>query len=68
MAIKENKFGKDLRWIDVCSPSREEIEKIKQEFNFNHHLLHDCFDPDHLPKYDIIEGVHFFSSDIIIMQ
>lgn len=41
MAIKENMFGKELRWIDVSSPAREEIEKIKQEFNFNHHLLHE---------------------------
>ncbi len=59
MAIKENSFANDLKWIDIASPTREEIEKIKQDFKFNHHLLHDCLDPDHLPKYDLIEGVHF---------
>lgn len=59
MPVKENVLCEGVKWLDISNPLREEVEKINQEYNFHHHLLHDCMDPGHLPKYDVIRNVHF---------
>ncbi len=59
MPVKDTLFADNLQWIDLANPTREEIERINQEYGFHHHLLHDCLDPGHLPKYDEIKSVHF---------
>ena len=59
MPVKECEIDTSIKWIDIANPTREEVEKVKQDYQFNHNLLHDCLDPDHLPKYDVINDVHF---------
>jgi len=59
MPVKEISLCEGVKWIDVANPAREEVENINQDYNFHHHLLHDCMDPGHLPKYDVIKNVHF---------
>ena len=59
MPVKQIPLCEGVNWIDIANPTREEVEKINQEYNFHHHLLHDCMDPGHLPKYDVIKSVHF---------
>lgn len=59
MAVKEHIFGNNIKWIDVVEPTREELEGISKEHNFNRYLLFDCLDPDHLPKYEFNNNIHF---------
>jgi len=59
MAVKEQFFGDGIRWLDLVDPTQHEIERINKEYDFNPHLLTDAMDPDHLPKYDEVEEMHF---------
>jgi magnesium transporter len=52
MPVKESQLCEGIRWIDIASPARDEVEKLNQDYGFQHHLLHDCLDADQLlPKY-----------------
>ncbi len=46
-------------WTDVLDPSAEEMEQISNEFNLNEHVVRDCMQPEHLPKYELVDDVHF---------
>ena len=59
MAVKEYTFGEGIKWIDLCDPSRQEMHVVNEQYEFNPHLLTDTMDPDHLPKYDEVENMHF---------
>ncbi len=59
MAINECVFGNQVKWMDITSPAREELESIFRSYGFNSFLLFDTLDPDHLPKFDVIRDLHF---------
>ena len=44
--------GKAFHWLDIVNPTREELEKIGVEYGLNPALIHDCMDPEHLPKHE----------------
>lgn len=46
-------------WTDVLNPSKEEMEQISKEYNLNDHAVRDCMQPEHLPKYELVDDVHF---------
>jgi magnesium transporter len=48
-----------INWVDVTDPSPDEMQEISKEYNLNAHLVRDCLEPDHLPKYDYVDDVHF---------
>ncbi len=48
-----------INWVDVTDPSPAEMQEISKEYNLNAHLVRDCLEPDHLPKYDYVDDVHF---------
>lgn len=48
-----------FQWVDVVTPTHEELDKLADEFNLHHTSIQDCLDPEHLPKFEKIENVNF---------
>src|SRR4051812_43909802 len=48
-----------VRWIDVTDPSASEMERLSHEYGLNENIVRDCMQPEHLPKYEFVDGVHF---------
>ncbi len=46
-------------WTDILNPSKEEMEEISKEYHLNEHIVRDCMQPEHLPKYELVDDVHF---------
>ena len=59
MAIKETPVCNNIKWIDITEPSVQEMETISKEYNLHYQLVRDCMQPDHLPKYDLVDDVNF---------
>ncbi|EIJ43923.1 Mg2+/Co2+ transporter [Beggiatoa alba B18LD] len=49
----------DFQWIDVVSPTYEELENLGHEFSIHQTAIQDCLQPEHLPKQEDIKGVNF---------
>ncbi len=48
-----------MEWIDVTDPTQHEMEKLALEYNLNAYTVRDCLQPEHLPKYEFVDDVHF---------
>ena len=59
MAIKECEVCEDVQWIDVLDPSQQEMDELTQRFSLNSFVVRDCLQPEHLPKYEFVDDVHF---------
>ncbi len=46
-------------WIDLHNPTNEEVLELSRIHNLNHHIVQDSFQPEHLPKYEFADDVHF---------
>ncbi len=42
----------EFTWIDITSPTSEDLSKVSERYALNHHNLQDCLEPDHLPKFE----------------
>lgn len=53
-------LGNDtLFWIDVTSPTEEELDSLAQRFKLHTTSLKACLEPMHLPKYESVEDTRF---------
>jgi len=59
MSRKEQLICEDIKWIDITDPSMQEMEELSKEYGLNQHIVRDCMQPEHLPKYEFTDGVHF---------
>jgi magnesium transporter len=59
MAIKEQAVCEGVRWIDVFDPTQQEVDELAATFNLNAYTVRDCLQPEHLPKYEFVDDVHF---------
>lgn len=59
MAKKEQAICEGIQWVDLTEPTATEIEELSELYKLNKHTLKDCLDPEHLPKYELDEDVHF---------
>ncbi len=59
MPVKEHNICEGIIWIDVADPSTQEMDKLSKDYGLNNHLVRDCMEPAHFPKYDIVDDVHF---------
>jgi magnesium transporter len=57
--VKQQDIGEGLTWIDVADPSVPEMEELSRQYGLNQHTVKDCLQPEHLPKYEFVDGVHF---------
>jgi magnesium transporter len=58
MNIHEIKANK-LRWINVNNPAQEEIDYLRDEFDFHPLALEDCVTPTHRSKIDEYKKYYF---------
>lgn len=54
MPLNEHIICKDVIWNDVCDPTEMEMKKLSEEFKLNPHIVKDCMEPMHLPKFDVV--------------
>lgn len=47
-------------WVDVESPTAEDLKFLHERYEINNLLLEDTMDPNHLPKYEEDGNVKFF--------
>ena len=59
MAINGYEVCDGIKWIDVLNPSQAEMQELSDEFHLNNHAVRDCMQPEHLPKYEMVDDVHF---------
>lgn len=52
-------IGGTIKWIDVTNPSNEEVAELSKTYNLNHLTVQDSLQPEHLPKYEFADDVHF---------
>jgi magnesium transporter len=59
MARKEQPICEGINWIDINDPSMQEMQQLSEQFGLNQHIVQDCMQPEHLPKYEFVDEVHF---------
>ena len=59
MPSKEQIICDNKTWIDVLNPSKEEIMALSHRYGLNEHIVRDCMEPEHLPKYESVDEVNF---------
>jgi magnesium transporter len=59
---------RDLEWIDVTKPGKEDMAELAERFSLHSNALEDCLDPAHLPKFEEMVGVNFLITRIIDRQ
>lgn len=53
------KDDRGFEWIDITHPEQEELQQIALKYQLHEASVHDCLQPDHLPKYEKIDGYAF---------
>ncbi len=61
MAIKEYAVCENVKWLEILAPSPDEMEQVSKDYHLHYQLVRDCMQPDHLPKYDEVNGVIFYT-------
>lgn len=46
-------------WIDVSSPSKAELNELANRYGLHAAIVEDCLQPDHLPKFEMVEDNSF---------
>lgn len=59
MAVKEQIVCTGVNWIDINDPTLQEMQELSGKYGLNEHLVRDCLQPEHLPKYEFVDDVHF---------
>ncbi len=57
--IIKSKNDSMFEWIDVSNPTMEELEELGAKYKLHPSAVQDCMQPEHLPKYELIDDVHF---------
>ncbi|WP_439581408.1 magnesium transporter CorA family protein [Dyadobacter bucti] len=48
-----------FEWLDVLDPSEDELKEIAQKYKLHDSSIKDWLQPDHLPKYEKVDGYIF---------
>ena len=59
MSRKEQIVCGQFKWIDITAPSVPEMQQLSREYKLNGNIVRDCMEPEHLPKYEFVDDVHF---------
>ncbi len=55
--IRKDERG--FEWINIIEPSLRELAQVAMQYDLHSTSVHDCLDPEHLPKYENINNVSF---------
>ena len=53
------KDERGFEWVNIIEPSLRELAQIAMQYDLHSTSVHDCLDPEHLPKYENINEVSF---------
>ncbi|MFN5884380.1 MAG: CorA family divalent cation transporter [Bacteroidota bacterium] len=53
------KSNHGFEWIDLVEPTDEELHAMATSYQLHPAAVQDCLQPEHLPKYELIEDVQF---------
>lgn len=59
MEKTEQVTSENIKWIDVCNPSNAEVIELSKRYNLNRLIVQDSLQPEHLPKYEVVEDINF---------
>lgn len=59
MSIRITKFGENKSWIDISSPSVEDLKMLIHQYKIPQHLVEDSIEVGHLPKFEFSEHFNF---------
>ena len=59
MAAVEQLVCTGVNWIDINDPSLQNMQELSARYGLNEHSVRDCLQPEHLPKYEYVDDVHF---------
>lgn len=48
-----------FHWLDVINPTSEQLNELAKEYELHPTSVQDCLQPEHLPKYEMINDVSF---------
>jgi magnesium transporter len=54
-----SKSDSPFEWIDVLNPTNEELIAVGEKYHLHPSAIQDCMQPEHLPKYELIDDTHF---------
>ena len=54
-----------ITWIDIVSPTEDELKAVSEKYSLHHYTLKDCLEPDHLPKHEELGDTHFLITRIL---
>nr|BDT29787.1 magnesium and cobalt transport protein [Bacteriovorax sp. HI3] len=46
----------NIRWVDLTTPKKSDLNHLSQELNIPNRVLLNALDPEHLPKYELLES------------
>lgn len=46
----------NIRWVDLTTPKKSDLNYLSQELNIPNRILVNALDPEHLPKYELLES------------
>lgn len=55
----KSKPDSTFEWIDVLNPTNEELIALGEQYHLHPSTIQDCMQPEHLPKYELIDDTHF---------
>ncbi len=56
----------EFTWLDIVSPSRDELLEISKTYHLHQYALTDCLEPDHLPKHEELGATDFIITRMLI--
>jgi magnesium transporter len=59
MAETSQVTSEKIKWIDVFNPSNAEVIELSKEYSLNRHIVQDSLQPEHLPKYEVVDNMNF---------
>jgi magnesium transporter len=57
--LKSKSAESDFEWIDVVNPTADELNHLSVQYNLHPVFVQDCLQPEHLPKYELMDDVAF---------
>lgn len=46
----------NIRWVDLTTPKKSDLNHLSQELSIPNRVLINALDPEHLPKYELLES------------
>lgn len=66
MIIREFPLSGNKRWIDIQSPSAEDLAQFAESHQIDQQNLKDCLEADHLPKFEDTDSLKFLITRVIV--